>query len=98
MLDLLGLALALLVITSSSAFAQGSIFGTVQNSDLSTPANGEIGFYGFLDNTDGELRIETSIGAGFDNGNWFDDFQNYLTEAPGNPYDYIFFNTTNGEG
>ena len=29
---------------------------------------------------------------GYDAGNWFDDFQNYLTEAPGNPYDYHFFN------
>ncbi len=88
----------LLTMLPLSAFAQGSIFGTVTNSDASTPANGEVTFFGFLDDTDEELRIETSTGAGYDAGNWFDDFQNYLTEAPGNPYDYYFFNTANGEG
>jgi len=86
-----------LMLCSSSAFAQGSIFGTVANSDASTPANGEITFIGFLDDTDEEVRIESCDGAGYDAGNWFDDFQNYLTEAPGNPYDYHFFNTANGE-
>jgi len=88
----------LLTMLPLSAFAQGSIFGTVTNSDVSSPANGEITFYGFLDDTDEELRIETATGAGYDAGNWFDDFQNYLTEAPGNPYDYYFFNVVNGEG
>ncbi|MBU1318842.1 MAG: IPT/TIG domain-containing protein [candidate division Zixibacteria bacterium] len=81
----------------SAAFAQGSIFGSVQNSDVSTPANGDISFVGFLDDTDEEIRIETSDGAGYDTGNWFDDFQNYQTEAAGNPYDYYFHNSTNGE-
>ena len=81
-----------------SAFAQGSIFGTVQNTDLSTPANGDISFFGFLDDTDEEIRTETSTGAGYDAGNWFDDFQNYLTEAPGNPYDYYFYNIAIDEG
>jgi len=90
--------LVMLLLYSSSAFAQGSIFGTVANSDLTTPANGEISFFGYLDDTDEEVHIETSIGAGYDAGNWFDDFQNYLTEAPGNPYDYHFFNGINGEG
>ncbi len=80
------------------AYAQGSIFGAVTNSDASVPANGEMRFFGFLDDTDEEIRIETSVGAGYDGGNWYDDFQNYLTEAPGNPYDYYFYNTTNGEG
>jgi hypothetical protein len=83
---------------SSSAFAQGSIFGSVNNSDMSTPANGEISFFGFLDDTDEEIRIETSDGAGYDAGNWYDDFQNYLTEGPGNPYDYYFYNSVNAEG
>jgi len=93
-----GLAFLMVLAMSTSAFAQGSIFGTVTNSDVSTPANGEINFVGFLDDTDEELRIESADGAGYDAGNWFDDFQNYLTEAPGNPYDYLFFNTVNGEG
>ena len=90
--------LILLLMSSSGLYAQGSIFGSVSNSDASTPANGEIMFFGYLDDTDEEIRIESSVGAGYDAGNWYDDFQNYLTEAPGNPYDYHFFNLTNGEG
>ena len=78
-------------------FAQGSITGTVQNVDLTVPANGELSFFGFLDLTDEEVRIETCVGAGYDAGNWYDDFQNYLTRTPGNPYDYYFVNTTNGQ-
>jgi len=86
------------LLTTSAAFAQGSIFGSVTNSNSSIPANGEISFFGYLDDTDEEIRIETSIGAGYDNGNWYDDFQNYLTEAPGNPYDYHFYNASVGQG
>ncbi|MDH3938532.1 MAG: putative Ig domain-containing protein, partial [candidate division Zixibacteria bacterium] len=95
---LYALVLAVVAAMPLSAFAQGSIFGTVQNTDLSTPANGDISFVGFLDDTDEEIRIESSTGAGYDAGNWFDDFQNYLTEAPGNPYDYYFYNLANDEG
>jgi hypothetical protein len=87
-----------ILISSTSAFAQGSIYGSVSNSDATTPANGEISFFGYLDDTDEEIRIETCVGAGYDGGNWYDDFQNYLTEAAGNPYDYHFYNNTNGEG
>jgi PKD repeat protein len=92
------LVLALSLLSSSAVFAQGSIFGTVTNSNATVPANGEISFFGYLDNTDEEIRLELSVGAGYDAGNWYDDFQNYLTEAPGNPYDYHFYNTANGEG
>ena len=95
---LITMALFVICIMTTNAFAQGSVFGIVANSDLSTPVNGEVSFVGYLDNTDEEIRIETSDGAGYDAGNWFDDFQNYLTEAPGNPYDYHFYNTANGEG
>ncbi|MFQ5498645.1 MAG: Ig-like domain-containing protein [Candidatus Zixiibacteriota bacterium] len=95
---LLLLATLATLVISTNAFAQGSIFGVVANSDLSTPANGQISFVGYLDDTDEEIRIESSVGAGYDAGNWFDDFQNYLTESPGNPYDYVFYNTFNGQG
>ena len=88
---------AALLVIPASAFSQGSIFGTVQNANLSVPTDGEISFFGFLDDTDEEIRIELSDGAGYQSGNWFDDFQNYLTEAAGNPYDYYFVNTTNGQ-
>ncbi len=94
---LFAIPIVLLLLHVSSAYGQGSIFGSVTNSDAGIPANGEISFYGFLDNTDEELRIETCVGAGYDAGNWFDEFQNYLTEAPGNPYDYYFYNTVNFE-
>lgn len=95
---LAAILVASIIFCTSSAFGQGSIFGSVTNSDASVPINGQISFYGFLDDTDEELRIETCVGAGYDAGNWFDDFQNYLTEAPGNPYDYYFYNSANGEG
>ncbi len=93
------LALAVIIqMNGSSAEAQGSIFGAVQNSDMSVPANGEIVFFGYINGTDEEIRTESSIGAGYDSGNWFDDFQNYLGEAVGQPYRYRFFNTANNEG
>jgi hypothetical protein len=84
--------------TTPTALAQGSIFGTLRNSDSSTPAAGEVSFFGYLDDTDEEMRIESSVGAGYDAGNWFDDFQNYLTEAAGNPYAYHFSNSSISEG
>lgn len=90
-------ALFAFAVAPTQIFAQGSIFGMVQNSDLSLPANGEVTFFGFLGDTDNELRIETVVGAGFDNSNWFDDFQNYLDEAPGRPYRYYFYNIVNSE-
>jgi hypothetical protein len=93
-----GLAFVVALLTSSVALGQGSIFGSVSNADLSTPANGEISFFGYLDDTDEEIRLDICVGAGYDAGNWFDDFQNYLTEAPGNPYDYHFYNSANSEG
>ena len=74
------------------ARSQGSIFGQVKNVDLSTPADNQLIFFGFLDNTDEEVRVEASVGAGYESGNWYDDFQNYLTEAAGNPYRYYFSN------
>lgn len=93
-----GIMLLVILALSVSAFAQGSITGTVTNSDLSTPADGVISFVGFLDDTDEEIRLETSVGAGYQSGNWFDDFQNYQTEAPGDQYDFLFYNSANGEG
>ncbi|MCP4566853.1 MAG: hypothetical protein GY841_04640 [FCB group bacterium] len=90
--------LTLLLFICPELFAQGSIFGTVTNADASVPDSGVFSFFGYLDDTDEEISIESSIGAGYNEGNWYDDFQNYLTEAPGNPYDYHFYNPTNGEG
>ena len=79
------------------ALAQGDIFGAVQNSDGTVPGPTDLHWWGFLDDTDEEIRIESNIGAGYDGGNWFDNFLNYTTETAGNPYDYYFNNLENGE-
>lgn len=91
-------ATAVLTAAPHIAVAQGSIFGSVTRAGGSVPENGQVSFFGYLDNTDEEIRIETSVGAGFEAGNWFDDFQNYQTEAAGNPYDYHFYDNGQGEG
>lgn len=79
------------------ALGQGNIFGTVKNADLTSPPAGQLSWVGFLDGTDDEIRIESNIGAGYDGANWYDDFQNYTTEAAGNPYDFLFVNSANGQ-
>lgn len=83
---------------AQSVQAQGSIFGLVKESSMSSPVNGDLSFWGFLNDSDEEIRIEGVVGAGYDNGSWFDDFQNYLTESPGNPYDYYFYGSLSAEG
>lgn len=84
-------------IIASDIYALGSIFGIVNNSDLSVPADQEIQFFGFIANTDNELRVNNFVGAGYESGNWFDDFQNYSSASPGQQYDYFFFNINNLE-
>jgi len=91
-------ALCLFLLPTPSAVGQGSIFGAVVRSGGGVPANSAISFVGYLDDTDEEIRIESSVGAGYDAGFWFDDFQNYQTESPGNPYDYHFYDHVQGEG
>jgi hypothetical protein len=86
-----------LVLMITSALGQGSIFGLVQNADLSTPLSGEISFFGFINDSDDEIRTNFVDGAGYESGNWFDDFQNYQSESPGLPYDYYYFNLANLE-
>lgn len=91
------LILPMLAILAGPAYGQGNIFGTVQNADFTPPATGDLYWTGFLDGTDQEIRIESNTGAGYDGTNWFDDFQNYTTEAAGNPFDYVYVNLINGE-
>lgn len=90
-------ALALFSLAAVSAFGQGSITGLVQNNNLTTPADSEIYFVGYIDDSDEEIRIESSTGAGYDIGNWYDDFQNYLTNNAGDPFDFHFFNIINNQ-
>jgi hypothetical protein len=97
-IEILMLIVALSLALMADAQGQGSVFGTLENHDGSIPAVGEIGFFGYIDNTDDEIRTESVVGAGYDSGNWFDDFQNYQNEAPGLPYDYHFYNLNNNEG
>lgn len=80
------------------AYGQGSIFGFVTNSNLTIPDSGQIQFFGYLNGTDDEIRSGNCVGAGFDGGYWFDDFQNFMGASAGNPYNYHFFNTANLEG
>lgn len=89
--------LSTVVMWAQPALAQGSIFGTVRNADFSTPPDSAVLFMGFLNNTDNEIRLQICDGAGYETGNWFDDFQNYLDEAPGIPYTYLFYNIDRGE-
>jgi len=60
-------------IFATDIFALGSIFGLVNNSDLSVPTDHEILFFGFIANTDNEIRVINFVGAGYESGNWFDD-------------------------
>ncbi len=76
---------------------QGSIYGQVKRSDASSPANGELVFFGFIRYSDREIRTNSVDGAGYDAGFWFDDFQNYQNEVAGVPYNYYFFDTVGGE-
>lgn len=91
------MAVCVVAAAPAVALAQGSIFGSVQNANLSNPAVGELLWVGFLDNTDEEIRISSNTGAGYDGTFWFDDFQNYSTEVAGNAYDFVFVNIANGQ-
>jgi len=77
--------------------AQGSIWGLVHNADMSVPPDSTVEFIGFLRNTDNEIRTQSCIGAGYEIGFWYDDFQNYLDEAVGIQYRYYFFNRMNNQ-
>ncbi len=85
---------------AQAAFAQGSIFGNVLNSDgVTHPQPGQLNFFGYVENTDNEIKVESCIGSGYDEGFWFDNFTNYLPPpGAGDRFDYHFFNFTNGEG
>lgn len=95
---LLAIVTVSLLPPSGDVWAQGSIFGEVHNSDLSLPPDGAVQFFGFIHNMDKEIRIQSCVGAGYENGHWYDDFQNYLTESIGAPYQYCFFDVSNLEG
>ncbi|MEW5875045.1 MAG: hypothetical protein AB1752_07700 [Candidatus Zixiibacteriota bacterium] len=87
---LLILAGAVLLSPLSQPRAQGVIYGSVEDPIGNPPPSGSVVWLGFLDGTDEEIRIESNVGSGYDGSFWFDDFQNYTTEAAGNRYDYVF--------
>ncbi len=91
------LLLLAIISPTKNIFAQGDIFGNVANSDASTPANGEITFCGYLEGTDEEIKIESCVGAGYDNGNWYDFLPNYLSATEGDLFNFHFYNIVNGE-
>ncbi|MCP4705387.1 MAG: hypothetical protein GY865_12355 [candidate division Zixibacteria bacterium] len=92
------LFLLVLIFPTKEIFGQGNIYGNVTNSDASTPSNGEISFIGYLEGTDEEIKIESCVGAGYDNGNWYDNLPNYLTATAGDQFNFHFYNSINGEG
>lgn len=92
------LAVGIVLLTASAVVAQGSISGVVTKSDLTSPAEGDLVFFGFVDGTDDEIHLSGSIGVDYDQGHWYDDFQNFMTHAPNVPYCYCFFDTIAGEG
>jgi hypothetical protein len=91
------IAIILTLLSYSVVSGQGTIFGIVSNSDMTFPATGQVNIIGYLDDTDEEIKIEGCVGTDYDSVMWYDNFENYLTEAKGNPYDYHFFNIYNGE-
>ncbi len=98
LLSYLLIPLIIIVGMTTNANGQGPIFGQVQLSDSSVPANGELTFIGFVAGSDNELHLYGSIGAGYDAGNWFDDFQNFISAPVGESCQYDFFDTLAGEG
>lgn len=90
---LIGLTLA----APASILAQGSIFGSVHNADMSVPPDSVLRFFGFIGDTDNEIRSQECVGADFDGGFWYDDFQNFQGESVGVKYRYFFFNLVNAQ-
>ncbi len=78
--------------------AQGSITGTVTDSDGAAPDSGCLPFFGYIDNSDREIHIQGSDGIAYDGGNWYDEIQNFLGDAAGQPYAYHFCDTCRNEG
>jgi len=91
------LVLIAIILPAKYLFAQGNIFGNVTNSNASTPVNGEMTFFGYIEGSDEELKIESCVGCGYDAGNWFDVLPNYLTVSVNDQFDYHFYNVQNGE-
>jgi len=89
--------LSVFILPTKTISAQGNIYGLVSNSDNSTPADGELSFFGYLENSDEEIKIESCIGAGYDTGNWYDNLPNYLTVTVEDQFNYHFYNIVNGE-
>jgi hypothetical protein len=90
--------LAFLAALPISVLAQDQIYGAVARSDQSTPANGEMAVFAFINGTDQEVKTFLSTGLDYDNGFWLDDFRNYGGSQGGQPYDYFFLNPGSGEG
>jgi hypothetical protein len=94
---LLSVVVVSAICATGSAVAQGSIFGAVSNADQGSPSQANMVFFGYLRGSDNEIRICGSDGIDYENGNWWDDFQNFLDEAPGVQYDYWFFDRGRSE-
>jgi len=86
-----------LIFTWANSSRAVVIYGTVKNSDLSTPANSDITFFSFIEGTDNEIRTEDSEGATYENGSYVDETSNFSGVDTGDQYDIYFTNVINGE-
>ncbi|MBU0985527.1 MAG: hypothetical protein KKA42_16760 [candidate division Zixibacteria bacterium] len=91
------LCLMLCVGLPLSAHSQGSIFGQLRNVDMAVPPDSAVLFFGFVNGTDNQIRLVSSVGAGYESGNWYDDFQNYEGASAGVPYHFYFFDVVAAE-
>lgn len=88
------MVISLLLGSSQPILAQGPIAGLVERSNGTVPPDGSVLFIGYVNNTDNEIHLSGSVGADYDGGHWYDDFQNYLFAPAGLPYTYHIFDTT----
>ena len=91
------LVTSLLLGSSPAIQAQGPIAGLVERSNGTVPPNGSVLFVGYVDNSDDEVHLSGSVGADYDGGHWYDDFQNYLFAPAGVSYTYHIFDETSLE-
>jgi len=86
-----------LILTLSDSSWAVSLWGQVENSDNSTPADSHITFVSFIEGTDNEIRTEDSTGATYASGFYQDETSNFNGVNTGDQYDIYFTNNNNGE-
>ena len=75
------------------------LYGQLQNSDGTTPADADITFICYVSGTDDEIQTEDTITQNYSGGWWSVDTQNFTPNPPstGDDFDMLFTNVVNGE-